>query len=210
MTETTSHDRTLPPNARSLGPLIASIVRAEELSRDISAMQAALAPAPLSMALHRQAAQESNHVAIFRAAATFIPGDVPVPVAGALERYDARLRMDIARSDLTASLIGLQCVLEGFAAVALQPPSGAVAALADRLVPARAFVLHQECGHHSLGQRWITRMGESETASQALANYAELAQELEYAGLRSLECLQGCKRYYERAIGEYFAGLRLF
>lgn len=191
----------LPPH--SLGPLLAAVTLAEEISRDISARQALLAPAPLGRALARQSWQETVHAAVFRSALQCLPGRAACPAAleQALRRYAAQLHDDLDRNDLAASMIGLHCVLEGFGAVALRPPPGALARLADRIVPVRSFILHQELGHQRLGQVWVERLGGDPAGlDAALRIYVELAEASLQAGLNTLECLAADREYYEGAV----------
>lgn len=176
----------------ALGPLLAAITQAEELSRDISARQALLAPARLRRTLQQQSWQEAAHACVFRTALQCLPGrfSCPPAVRAALDAYAGRLHRDLDRGALAESLIGLQGVLEGFAAVALQPPPGALARCADTLVPLRAFILHQEQGHERLGQRWAPRLLSSPLARRRCADdYRTLVLALLEAGLGELECL---------------------
>jgi hypothetical protein len=196
-------DRVAALSPHSLSPLLAALTLAEEISRDISARQALLAPSPLRRALQRQSWQETAHAAVFRAALQCLPGRAACP--GALEkslrRYATQLHADIDRGNLTASLIGLHCVLEGLGAVALQPPPGQLAKLADRVVPVRSFILHQELGHQRLGQAWVRRLGaEPAGLDTALRVYGELAEASLQAGLDTLDCLAADRDYYQDAV----------
>lgn len=176
----------------ALGPLLAAITQAEELSRDISARQALLAPARLRRTLQQQSWQEAAHATVFRTALQCLPGrfSCPPAVQAALHAYARRLHRDLDRGALAESLIGLQCVLEALAGVALQPPPGALARRADALVPLRPFILHQEQGHERLGQAWAPRLLPDAAARLRCAEgYRALALPLLEAGLGELECL---------------------
>lgn len=190
--------------SHSLVPLLAAITRAEEISRDVAARQALLAPARLGRALRHQSWQEAAHATVFRSALRCLPGRPACRAAleQALSAYAARLHADLDRGALAASLVGLQCVLEGFASVALQPPPGALAGAADTLVPLRAFILHQEQGHQRLGEVWAPRLQPDGAALARIAGgYGELAQQLLETGLAQLECLQDDAAFYREAIG---------
>lgn len=197
------NDRTAALSSHGLAPLLAAVTLAEQISRDISARQALLAPLPLGRALARQSWQETTHAAIFRTALQCLPGRAACPPAleHALRRYAAQLHDDLDRGDLAASMIGLHCVLEGLGAVALRPPPGALAKLADRIVPVRSFILHQELGHQRLGQIWVERLGADPASLRtALRTYVELAETSLQAGLNTLDCLAADRAYYEDAV----------
>lgn len=196
---------------RSLRPLLAAITLAEEISRDVSARQAKLAPPRLRETLRRQSWQEAAHAAVFRTALHCTPGDsaCPQPVANALRRYADRLHADIDRGDLAASMAGLHCVLEGVASIALAPPPGALATLADQLVPLRAFVLHQEEAHQRLGEVWVPRLVEDRRVlTRSVFDYCALAQELVEAGTTHLECLERDADHYTASIRLHLDGTR--
>lgn len=186
----------------TLGPLLAAITVAEEISRDVSARQALLAPARLRGTLRRQSWQEAAHATVFRTALHCLPGrfSCPPAVHAHLAAYAARLHADLDRGALAASMIGLHCVLEGFAAVALQPPAGVLAAAADTLVPLRSFILHQEQAHHRLGDVWVPRLlAVPQQRATCAGDYCALAEALLEAGLAELECLhEDAADYRER------------
>jgi hypothetical protein len=206
MMEITTNDRSGALSLHSLSPLLAAITLAEEISRDVSARQASIARLPLRLALKQQSWQETAHAAAFRTALQFVPGPpCPAPVAKALHRFSRELHADLDRKALAASMIGMQCVLEGLGAVALQPPPGEVATLADRIFPLRAIVLHQELGHQRLGEAWVPRLGiEPVRLHKTLNIYLELAQALLDAGLSTLDCLAGARAHYQDAVEAHF------
>jgi hypothetical protein len=196
----------------SLGPLLAAITIAEEISRDVSARQALLAPARLARTLRRQSWQEAAHAAVFRTALHCLPGRYACPPAvhAALSAYTSRLHADLDRGALAASMVGLHCVLEGFAAVALQPPAGALAAGADTLVPLRPFILHQEQAHQRLGEVWVPRLLPiTQQRASSAGEYCALADALLEAGLAEFECLQeDAASYRERVAAELRSTMR--
>lgn len=191
---------------QDLRPLLAAIVSAEELTRDISLQQARLAPPPLARALAQQSRQEALHAVTFRAAHGCLPGNASCParVQRAMGAFRARLQADLDSGRLAASLLGLQCVLEGVACVALAPPPGELARLADRLVPLRSLVAHQESAHHRLGEVWVARLAPAAgpALAAAAADYAVLARELVEAGLDTLACLAADAQHYRIAMSQ--------
>jgi len=197
------NDRAGAMSAHDLSPLLSAVTLAEEISRDVSARQALLAPWPLSRALRRQSWQETSHAAVFRTALQYLPGksSCPEPLQKALRTYAAQLHADLDRNALAASMVGLHCVLEGLGAVALQPPPGELARLADRVVPVRSFILHQELGHQRLGEVWVSRLvAEPARLGSALGIYIELAEAVLQAGLITLNCLAVDGDYYREAV----------
>ena len=197
---------------KSLSSLLAAVTLAEEISRDVSARQSLIAPRPLGAALKRQSWQEHSHVAIFRAARQCLPrkASCPPPLQRALQGYSARLHADIDRNDLAGSIVGLQCVLEGLGAVALQPPPGALAAFAERCLPVRSFILHQELGHQRLGEVWLPRLDATPARLLSAARaYTELAQAVLQAGLATLDCLAADAGHYEQAVRAHLKSTEL-
>jgi hypothetical protein len=97
MTEITMNDRTAGISPHSLSPLLAAVTLAEEISREISARQAPLAPMPLRRALMRQSWQETAHAVVFGTALQYLPGPAscPAPLGKALRRYAAQLHADL-------------------------------------------------------------------------------------------------------------------
>lgn len=189
-------------SVRALAPLLAAITLAEEISRDVTARQALLAPPRLRGTLRQQSWQEAAHATVFRTALHCTPkrSSCPPRLQAALGLYAARLHADLDRGALAASMVGLHCVLEGVAAVALEPPPRALAQLADQVVPLRAFILQQEQGHQRLGEVWVPRLVPEPAALVGSArDYCELAEGLLTAGLATLECLdQDSGHYRER------------
>ncbi|MEJ7931098.1 hypothetical protein WG922_14065 [Ramlibacter sp. AN1015] len=196
-------------SASDLGPLLAAIARAEAISRDVALRQSRLAPAPLARALAQQARQEAAHATLFGAAAAALPGGARCPprVERALQAFRVRLERDLDRAELAGTLVGLQGVLESLACVALEPPPGELARLADRLVPLRLLVLRQEDAHHQLGERWIGRLVSDPAQALAPARlaYTALAADLLDAGLAELACLAGDAPHYRTAIATRLA-----
>lgn len=191
---------------RVLAPLLAAITLAEEISRDVTARQALLAPARLRQTLRRQSWQEASHAAVFRTALQCIPGRFVCPpkVRSALEEYAARLHSDLDRGGLAVSMVGLHCVLEGFAAVALQAPPGMLASSADQLVPLRSFILHQEQAHQRLGEVWVPRLlADPRALTRSAREYCSLAQVLLETGLAHLECLHEDAYHYRRTVADH-------
>lgn len=177
----------------ALAPVLGAIVVAEEISHDISARQAPLAPERLRRTLRAQAWQEAAHASIFGAALSCLPGRSACPprVRAALANYATRLHADLDRGALAESMVGLHCVLEGVAAVALQPPPGELACAADALVPLRSFILHQEQAHQQLGDVWVPRLlADADRRVTSARTYAALAEALLDAALREFECVQ--------------------
>ncbi|MEP7058195.1 MAG: hypothetical protein ABI809_10540 [Caldimonas sp.] len=173
--------------ARRLAPLLVAVVAFEEMSRDVTRLQSAIAPTPgLARALLRQSRQEAMHAAVFRGALrlTGIRADCPPRLATGLAQVRLRLQDDLRRGDLGSSMLGLHCVMEGLGSTALQPPAGDLGRLGDRLVPLRALILEQELAHQQLGERWIERMaGERSELRVACQVYVELAEAIVDAGL---------------------------
>lgn len=173
--------------AKRLAPLLVAVTTFEEMSRDITRRQSALAAAPgLARTLLRQSRQEAMHAAVFHGALrlTGMRADCPPRLADALTHCRSRLEDDLDRGDLASSMLGLHCVLEGLGGVALQPPAGDLGRLGDRLVPLRALVLKQELAHQHLGTLWVGRLGGDRRALQAACrSYVGLAEEVVDAGL---------------------------
>ncbi len=190
----------------SLAPLLATITQAEEISRDVAARQALLAPPRLARALRHQSWQEAGHAAVFRNALGCLPGSARCPPAlrQGLSAYAARLHADLDRGALAASLVGLQSVLEGVGTVVFQAPPGLLARAVDLLVPVRALILHQEQGHQRLGEVWAARLLPDADALGSMAHaYEEQAQALLEAGLANLECLQELSGFYRERVGQH-------
>jgi hypothetical protein len=83
----------------------------------------------------------------------------------------------------------------------LQPPPVKLAALADRYLPARSFILHQELGHQRLGEVWVSRLvAEPARLGSALRIYVDLAEDVLQAGLNTLECLATDSEHYRDAV----------
>lgn len=159
-------------NVAQLQPLLSAITLAEEISRDVASRQAAMAPELC-----------------------------PPLLEHALLAYRSSLMADLQGGQLAASVMGLQCVLERLACVALQPPPGQLARLADRLVPLRAFVLHQEAAHRNLGDAWVSRLGAGSSELEgARQKYVDLAHAVLEAGLGSLSCLAQDAGHYRAAV----------
>lgn len=98
-------------------------------------------------------------------------------------------------------MVGLHCVLEGLGAVALQPPPGELARLANRVVPVRSFILHQELGHQRLGEVGVPRLvAEPTSLRSVLSIYVELAEAVLQAGLNTLDCLSSDGDHYREAV----------
>lgn len=188
---------------QDLRPLVAAIVQAEEISCEVSARQARIAPAALAHVLRTQSRQEAIHAAGFRAALEWLPGVAvpPAALSSALRAFRERLLGDVQAGALGASLLGLQCVFERLACVALEPPPGELARLADRAVPLRVLVLHQEIAHRQLGDIWVGRLPDP---AQGLGHHCEeylgLAHAVLEAGLGSLDCLQQDGGHYRAAV----------
>lgn len=112
------NDRPRAMSAHDLSPLLAAVTLAEEISRDVSARQALLAPWPLSRALKHQSWQETAHAAVFRTALQYLPGRASCPalLEKALRRYAAQLHADLsiyvelAEAVLQAGLNTLDCL----------------------------------------------------------------------------------------------------
>lgn len=197
---------TATASLRAIAPLLAAITLAEEISRDVTARQALLAPPRLRQTLHQQSWQETAHAAVFRSALHCIPGSFQCPpgVRSALQEYAARLHSDLDRGALALTIVGLHCVLEGFAAVALQAPPGLLASTADSLVPLRSFILHQERAHQRLGEIWAPRLLPDPMALAGSAReYCALAEALLDAGLGELECLHTDADHYRSRVAEH-------
>ncbi|TFZ01045.1 hypothetical protein EZ242_06520 [Ramlibacter rhizophilus] len=115
---------------------------------------------------------------------------------------------DVQAGRLAASLLGLQCVLEGLACAALAPPPGELARMADAWVPLRPLVLHQEMAHRKLGTTWVARLAPADGAElrSARADYVALGGELLEAGLSSLDCLAADADHYRAAVRRELAG----
>lgn len=197
---------------RHLAPLLAAVSIAEEISRDVSRRQAAIAPTVLRRPLGLQSRQEAVHAATFRAALQCLPGSGRCPdrLVQTLRAFEARLHADVDNGDLAASMLGLHCVLEGLGCIALEPPPGELARLADRAVPLRSFIRHQEEGHRRLGEVWVPRLAAG-TAGLRLAceDYLALAQAVLTAGLETLDCLAGDAAYYGEAVSRHLGNVAL-
>ncbi len=174
--------------AKRLAPLLVAVTAFEEMSRDVTRRQSALAPSPgLAHALLRQCRQEAMHAAVFRAALRLTgmrAAAAPPRLAEALARCRARLEDDLDRGDLACSMLGLHCVFEGLGGVALQPPAGDLGRLGDHLVPLRTLILKQELAHQHLGELWVKRLAGDRRALHAACNaYVEIAESVVDAGL---------------------------
>jgi len=193
--------------ANRLAPLLVAVTAFEEMSRDITRRQSALATAPgLARALLRQSHQEAAHAALFHGALrlTGVRATCPSRLDRALAACRSRLADDLERGDLACSMLGLHRVLEGLGSVALQPPAGDLGRLGNHLVPLRALVLKQEEAHQQLGELWVERLGDHRRPAlqQACRTYVELADEVADAGLSAFDgyCM-------DRAL--YLAGSRV-
>ncbi len=210
--------RAAPETAlRRLAPLLWAVKLGEDLSRDISLRQAALAPTPpLARALGLQSRQEAVHSMLFGAALRCLPrrSACPPRLQAALDEFGTRLRADAAAGRLAATLVGLQCVLEGLATAALRPVEGELSRLGERLVPLRPLILHQEEAHHRLGEVWVPRLagpaGEAAARSLAAAvrDYAALGEAVAEAGLATFDSRAAEHALYARASGEHLAEVR--
>lgn len=195
-----------------LRPLLAAIVQAEEISCEVAARQARLAPGTLAPILQRQSRQEAVHATTFRAALQCLPGAVscPAPLAAALQAFRLRLLRDLDQGALAASMLGLQCVLERLACVALQPPPGELARLADAAVPLRPLVLHHESGHLRIGDLWVPRLAAArDRLEERREEYLGLAHAVLEAGLGTLSCLEQDSVHYRAAAARELDEIRL-
>lgn len=195
-----------------LAPLLCVVQRCEELARDVSMQQAAVAPMPrLARALRHQSRQEAFHSNLFQAALQCIPGRhrCPARLGNVIAGYQSRLQADLRAGDLLGSMFGLQCAFEGLAAVALQPPPGPIAAVCDRLIPLRALILRQEEAHHRIGHWWTARLAaDGSPRASGLDGYVDLAREVAEAGLQELHALELDPAHYRPAIEEHLAAVQ--
>lgn len=146
---------------RQIAQFLAGMTRAEEISRDVSRRQAAMAADPaMRRFLVLQSRQEASHARVFGAALrlTTRRSRCPGRLAGALSAFEARLYADLDAGRLESSLIGLQGVLEAIGAVALSAPMTELSAIGARFVPFRATLLRQEAMHHRYGRYWLARL----------------------------------------------------
>ena len=210
--------RTPPETAlRRLAPLLWALKLGEDLSRDVALRQAALAPTPqLARALGLQSRQEAVHSMLFGAALRCLPrrSSCPPRLQAALAGFAARLNDDAAAGRLVATLVGLQCVLEGLATAVLQPVEGELSSLGARLVPLRPLILHQEEAHHRLGEVWVPRLAAQGAAGSAPAlaaagrDYAALGEAVAEAGLAAFDATDVEQAHYAAASGAHLAAVR--
>jgi hypothetical protein len=187
------------------------------MSRDVALRQSALAPsAALARVLRSQARQEAVHAAVFDTAVQAVRrGAVCAPaLTQALTGYAASLHADLDASRLAASMLGLQCVFENLACVALEPPPGDLERVGDHFVPMLAIVKHQEIAHRRLGELWVPRLaGIASTREQgalrrAQARYIELAEAVTQAALSTLQDYPADHAHYLAATSACLASLR--
>ena len=144
--------------AQQLARLIAVLRNGETLAASTAARQASLAPLPwMRRALATQAAQERQHAA-FADAALAILGR-RATASDAIAPLRTRLDRDLARGDLTASVIGLHGVVEHLGEALLARLGARDYPAASLLKPLRLHVLAQERGHVQLGARCLTALG---------------------------------------------------
>lgn len=198
---------------RRLAPLLWALKLGEDLSRDVALRQAALAPTPqLARALGLQSRQEAVHSMLFGAALRCLPrrSTCPPRLEAALAGLGARLHADAEAGRLGATLIGLQCVLEGLATAVLQPVEGELSRLGGRLVPLRPLILHQEEAHHWLGEVWVPRLAGPAGEAAALAcaaagrDYAALGE----ACLAAFNATDAERAHYAGASRAHLAAVR--
>lgn len=194
--------------SRGIGPLLVALKLAEEISRDVSLRQAAIAPnAQLRRGLQQQSRQEALHATAFEAALKFGPqrAQCPPGLIKALNAFSAQLHADLDAGALATSMVGLQCVFEGLGCIALRPCSGELLRLSDRLVPLRPLFLLQEQAHHRLGELWVPRLaGGSASPGCAELNaarhtYVELAEAVVDAGLFAVAGCENERQHYLEA-----------
>jgi hypothetical protein len=197
---------------KGMAPLLRAARDCERMSREVSWRQSRLAPAPLAAALRAQSRQEAAHAALFDSALTFVPRGRPCP--GPLQRrigeYGRRLHADLDAGRLVESLIGLQCVFEGLAAVALEPPDGELTRMGERFLPLYALVQHQEAAHQRLGTVWVSRLSPQGGSAVAAAwhGYAALAEGLVEAALEAFDGATEDRDDYSRRTRDKLATLR--
>lgn len=198
-----------------IGPLLVALKLAEEISRDVSLRQAAIAPnAQLRRGLRQQSRQEALHAAAFDAALKFGSSRAQCPpgLVKALTAFSTRLHADLDAGALASSMVGLQCVLEGLGCIALRPCSGELLRLSDRLVPLRPLFLLQEEAHHRLGEIWVPRLANERASrgrvelSVARQTYVELAEAIVDAGLFAVADYEGDRQHYLKATRAHLVG----
>jgi hypothetical protein len=144
-----------------IAPLFAAARQCERMSCEVSRRQGELARStPLAHALVAQSRQEAMHAAVFESVLALAPrGIAPPPrLAAAIGDYARRLHTDLDAGDLAASLLGLQCVFEGIAAVALDPREGELTRLGEQFLPPLSLVRRQETAHRRLGEASLARL----------------------------------------------------
>jgi hypothetical protein len=154
-----------------IAPLLAAARQCERMSCEVSRRQGELArSAPLAHALAAQSRQEAMHAAVFDAALALAPRAIAPPprLAAAIGDYARHLHADLDAGDLAASLLGLQCVFESLAAVALDPPEGELTWLGKRLLPVLWLVRRQETAHRRLGEASLARLPANSASDSAL------------------------------------------
>ncbi|MDQ6620264.1 MAG: hypothetical protein M3Z31_11300 [Pseudomonadota bacterium] len=151
----------LPRWTGAVSSLFVGVKLAEEISRDISFRQAALAPdSRMRRFFELQSKQEAMHATVFDVAArlTARRAGCPASLSTALDCFAARLHSDLDAGLLPESVVGLQGVFEALGEVALSAPRGRIAGFAARLVPLRSTFLKQERMHHRYGRRCLQQL----------------------------------------------------
>lgn len=166
----------------NLSRLIGVIHAGEDLAAKVASRQARLAAESwMRRALEIQAIQERGHAAAAAAVAAMVGIDRRAPRV--LTPIGVRLEADLDTGDLTASLLGLQGVVEHLGQALLERlgrhphPGGAL------LHALRERVLAQERGHTRLGAKCLAALAvtDSRSRDQALADYEALGLETAYA-----------------------------
>lgn len=202
---------------RRIAPLLAAVSFCEKMSRDVALRQSTLAPsAALAHLLRWQSRQEAMHALLFESAIHVVRRDAVCPPAlmHALAQFAARLHADLDAGRLAASMLGLQCVFERLACVALEPPPGELECVGDHFVPLLGIVKHQEVAHHRLGELWVPRLAGTVSVQEQRAlvlariGYVELADVATQAALSAFKGCAADRAHYLEATCDCLAWLR--
>lgn len=135
--------------------------------------------------LRLQARQETVHALLFRGIVSRLDprgNHAATPAMSALSDYEGQLHRDLDRKDLTASLLGMQGILEGIGEQMLRASSRSLTGQNERYRRLHRLVLQQEASHHAFGQHWLQRSQYNKHAlrsiSAARLRYQTLAHDL--------------------------------
>jgi len=135
--------------------------------------------------LRLQARQETMHALLFRSIVSRLDprgNHATTPAVSALSDYEEQLHRDLDRKDLTASLLGMQGILEGIGEQMLRASSQSLTGQNERYRRLHRLVLQQENSHHAFGQHCLQRSQGDKQALRSISfarlRYRSLAHDL--------------------------------